>query len=78
MEQIQVKVYKVPEYTRRAINRYQEKNKEKIREYAKEHSKNRYHNDPEYREYKKQKTRERYLINKEKTIQNGKEKQINL
>ena len=69
MEQIQEKVYKVPEYTRRAINRYQEKNKEKILEYAKTHSKNKYHNDPEYREYKKQKTRERYQKNKEKKIQ---------
>lgn len=39
MEQAQDKIYKVPEYTRRAINRYQEKNKEKILEYAKTHSK---------------------------------------
>jgi hypothetical protein len=69
MEQIQDKIYKVPEYTRRAIQRYQEKNKEKILEYAKTHSKNKYQNDPEYREYKKQKTRERYLINKEKKNQ---------
>lgn len=38
MEQIQVnpKIYKVPEYTRRAINRYQEKNKEDPRKISNE------------------------------------------
>ena len=62
------KILKVPTYTRKAIQRYQEKNKEKIREYNKNHAKERYENDEEFREYKRKKALERYYRNKEKNI----------
>jgi hypothetical protein len=52
---------KVPEYTRRAIQRYQEKNKEKISQ----NYKNKYENDEEFRERKKRQALERYYKKKE-------------
>lgn len=58
--------YKTPVYTRRAVSRYQEKNKEKINEYARNKKKERYQNDPEFREKEKQKAMERYYRRKEK------------
>jgi hypothetical protein len=64
VEERTVKTYKVPSYIRNAVKRYQEKNKEKINEYFRSHSKEKYDNDPLYREQKKQKSRERYMRNK--------------
>ncbi len=64
--------YKTPSYTRRAINKYQEKNKDKLREYARIKKKERYQNDPEFREKEKQKAMERYHKRKEKEIQEKK------
>lgn len=62
------KILKVPSYTRKAIQRYQQKNKEKIREYNKNHAKERYENDEEFREYKRKKALQRYYRNKEKIL----------
>jgi hypothetical protein len=47
--------YKTPVYTRRAVSRYQEKNKEKLNEYAKNRWREKYENDPEFREKQKKK-----------------------
>jgi hypothetical protein len=52
---------KVPEYTRRAIDKYQEKNKEKLSQKYK----NKYENDEEFRERKKRQSLERYYKKKE-------------
>jgi hypothetical protein len=52
--------YKTPVYTRRAVSRYQEKNKEKLNEYAKNRWREKYENDPEFREKHKQRSLERY------------------
>jgi nucleosome binding factor SPN SPT16 subunit len=52
--------YKTPSYTRRAINKYQEKNKDKLREYARTRRHERYQNDPEFRERERKKALERY------------------
>lgn len=57
-----------PEYTLRAIKKYQQKNKEKINEKNRTRNIERYHNDPEYREKEKQKALERYY--KRKTTNN--------
>jgi hypothetical protein len=46
--------YKTPSYTRRAIDKYKEKNREMINQKRKERFKERYANDPEFREKQKQ------------------------
>ncbi len=62
---IQERLYKTPSYTLNAIKRYQERNKDKMEEYANK-KKERYQNDPEFREKEKQKALERYYRRKEK------------
>ena len=57
--------YKTPSYTLRAVRKYQEKNKEKINEYARNRKKERYQNDPEFREKEKKKAMERYYKKKQ-------------
>lgn len=57
--------YKTPSYTLRAVRKYQEKNKEKINEYARNRKKERYQNDPEFREKEKKKAMERYYRKKQ-------------
>jgi hypothetical protein len=69
------KKYKIPEYTRRAIKKYHEKNKEVILEKIKINCKNKYDNDEAYREHKKQKSRERYLKLKQQQEQKNKEQE---
>jgi hypothetical protein len=49
-EQKEEKVYKTPSYTLRAVKNYQEKNKEKIREYARDRYREKYLTDPVFRE----------------------------
>ena len=56
--------YKTPSYTLRAIKKYQQKNKDKLNEYAKNKKKERYQNDPEFREREKKKAMERYYKKK--------------
>jgi hypothetical protein len=57
--------YKTPVYTRRAVSRYQEKNKEKLNEYAKNRWREKYENDPEFREKQKKRLMERYYKKKQ-------------
>lgn len=56
--------YKTPSYTRRAVAKYQEKNKEKLNEYAKNRWREKYENDPEFREKQKKRLMERYYRKK--------------
>ena len=52
--------YKTPSYMRRAVDKYHEKNKERLNEYAKNRWREKYENDPEFREKHKQRSLERY------------------
>lgn len=61
MENEEKKILKVPTYTRKAIQRYQEKNKEKI---SQKH-KDKYENNEDFRERKKRQALERYYRKKE-------------
>ncbi len=56
--------YKTPSYTRRAINKYQEKNREIINRKRNEQYRERYANDPEFREKQKQKSILKYQMKK--------------
>jgi hypothetical protein len=58
----------IPEYTLRAIKKYQEKNKAELKEKNNSRNKERYQNDPEYREREKQKALERYYRKKSKEL----------
>jgi hypothetical protein len=62
------KTIKTPSYTMNAIRKYQEKNKEKINEYARIKKKERYANDPEFRENEKRKALERYYKRKQREL----------
>jgi hypothetical protein len=59
-EQTSSSSYKTPSYTLNAIKRYQEKNKEKLNQYAKNRWREKYDNDPEFREKHKQRSLARY------------------
>ena len=64
--------YKTPSYTRKAVAKYQEKNKEKLNEYARNRWREKYENDPEFREKQKKRLMERY--HKKKQEKDSKEK----
>jgi hypothetical protein len=66
------KNYKTPSYTRRAVAKYQEKNKEKLNEYAKNKWREKYENDPEFREKQKKRLMERYYRKKQEQQLNKK------
>jgi len=68
-EQKSLSEYKTPSYTLRAVRNYQQRNKEKLNEYAKK-KKERYQNDPEFREQEKKKAMERYYRKKQETQNN--------
>jgi hypothetical protein len=55
-----VYMYKKYDCQKRAVKKYQEANKDKLKEYAK----NKYHNNEEYREAVKRKSKERYYLKK--------------
>ena len=57
-QESEVKVSKKSSYempcVRKAIQKYYEKNKDKIREYQRQYAKTRYHSDPHYKEVKQE------------------------
>ena len=61
---LEIKSYKTPSYTMRAVKKYQEKNREKLNEKKKE----RYANDPEFRENEKKKALERYYKRRQREL----------
>jgi hypothetical protein len=56
---VPVKQYKTPAYLLRGIKAYQDRNREKINEYARNRYKEKFDNDPEFREKERQRHRER-------------------
>ena len=58
-------VYEI-ESVQRAIKKYYTKNQDKIKEYSRQYSHSKYHNDPEYREQRKLYNKERYHLLKQK------------
>jgi hypothetical protein len=56
--------YKTPDYTLRAVRNYQQKNREKLNESARNRWREKY-NDPEFREKERKRLMERYYRKKQ-------------
>ena len=64
------KPYTYSESKKKAIKKYQEKNKEKITEYTLNYKNNKYATDPEFRERQKEYNKRSYERRKSKILQN--------